>query len=162
MKKLLILAVAVVVFPVVASAATTCTPGTYNGKLWSVAKDLNGKTGTLTVAKEGDKCVMNFKTEGSKETWELAGNNLIQKEYDAAGKVTSQYTATLNGDKYVINCKDKAKNVCDGDVDSRNYWQLNTTTDKVVYTVYGVGTENKTNPTAAVAKRHEFTFTKAQ
>jgi len=158
MKKMLVLAVALVVVPALGFAATTCNPGTYKGSLWSISKDLNGKSGMLTVAKSGDKCVFNFKTEGSTETWEVAGNTLIQKEFDNAGKVASQYTATLNGDKYVINCKDKAKNDCDGGVDARNYWLLNSTTNGYTYTVYGVGTDNKSNPTAPVAKRHEFTF----
>lgn len=158
MKKMLVLAVALVVIPAMGFAATTCNPGTYKGSLWSVAKDLNGKSGTLTVAKNGDKCVFNFKTEGSSETWELVGNTLVQKEYDNTGKVTDSYTATLNGDKYVINCKDKAKNDCDAGIDSRNYWQLGNTTDGYKYVVYGVGTENKGNATAPVAKRHEFTF----
>ncbi len=160
MKKVLVLAVAVVLLPAFASAATTtCNPGNYKGSLWSVSKDLNGKVGTLTVTKEGDKCVMKFKTEGSNEVWELSGSTLVQKEFDTTGKVAQTYGATLQNDKFVVNCKDKAKNVCDGDVDYRNYWQLiNTPDGGYKYIVYGVGQDNKSNPTAIVAKRHEFTF----
>lgn len=159
MKKVLVLVAVMALLPAIASAAAICNPGAFKGSLWSVAKDLNGKSGTLTVTKESDKCVMKFKTEGSNEEWVLSGSTLIQKEYDNSGKVAQQYSATLKGDKFVINCKDQAKNDCDGGVDSRNYWQLlNTPEGGYKYVVYGVGTENKGNPTATVAKRHEFTF----
>lgn len=164
MKKVLVLAAVLAILPAIASAAVTftCSSGNYNGKLTSISKDLNGKTGTLVVTKEGDKCVMKFKTEGSNEVWEVSGNTLVQKEFDNAGKVTQQYAATASGDKYVINCKDKAKNDCDSGIDSRNYWKINTTPTTVDYMVYGVGDANKSNPTATVAERHKFSFTKAQ
>jgi len=147
-----------VLVPAIGIAAINCNPGNYKGKLWSVVSDLNGKTGTLGVRKEGERCILNFKTEGSNEIWELSGNTLIQKEFDNNGNITQQYGATLQGDKYLINCKDRAKNDCDGGVNSRNYWQIRTTPNEIVYTVYGVGSGKKYDAKAVAAKRHEFSF----
>jgi len=161
MKKVLVLVAVMAILPAIASAALTCNPGTYNGKFTSVVKELNGKTGTLAVTKEGDKCTMKFKAEGANETWEVAGNTLTQTEYDNTGKTTQKYTAAAQGDKWVINCKDRAKNDCDAGIDNRNYWKINTTPTTVDYLVYGVGDANKTNPTATVVERHKFSFTKA-
>ncbi len=159
MKKLLVLAVALVALPALASAATiNCNPGQYSGKLWSVDTDLNGKTGTLTVTKEGEKCVMKFKAEGANEVWELFGNTLVQREYDNAGKVLQEYKASLEGNNFVINCRDRAKNDCDAGIDYRNYWQLRTTPNEIIYTVYGVGAEKKNDASAKAIKRHEFSF----
>lgn len=163
MKKMLILAVVLVALPVLAGAATVnCTPGQYSGKLWSVDSGLNGKTGTLTVTRtvtrEVEKCVMKFKAEGANEVWEVSGNTFVQKEFDNSGKVTQEYRANLEGSNWVINCKDRAKNDCDAGIDYRNYWQLKTTPSEVIYTVYGVGSDKKTDTTAKAAKRHEFSF----
>jgi hypothetical protein len=159
MKKMLVLAVALVALPALASAATVnCTPGQYSGKLWSVDSGLNGKTGTLTVTKEGEKCVMKFKAEGASEIWEVSGNTLFQKEFDDSGKVLQEYKASLQGNNFVINCKDRAKNDCDAGIDYRNYWQLKTTPNEVIYTVYGVGSDKKADATAKAVKRHEFSF----
>lgn len=163
MRKMLVVVVMLAIVPALAKAATvTCTPGNYTGKIWSVSTDLNGKPGTLTVTKEGEKCVMNFKAEGASEAWEFFGNTLVQKEFDKTGKLMDQYSATLQGDKYIINCKDRAKNDCDAGIDYRNYWVVKTTPTDVVYTVYGVGTEKKADTAAPAIKRHEFSFKKLE
>ncbi len=162
MKKALVIAAALVVVPAFGWAATTCNTGSYTGKIWSIDKALNGTTGNLEVKKDGEKCVMNFKAPEANEVWEISGKTLAQKEMDLkTSKVVQQYNANLEGtDKWAINCKDKAKNDCDAGVDSRNYWEIKTTPNEVVYSVYGVGSENKGKADAKVVKRHEFTFTK--
>jgi hypothetical protein len=158
MKKAMLLGAILVLIPVMCFAETICSPGNYTGKLWSIVPDLNGKRATLNVRKEGDKCVMNFKTEGSSEIWELSGKTLLQKEFDNRGKVTQQYGATLERDKYIIDCKNRAKNECDGGIDSRHSWQLKMNPDEIIYTVYGVNGDKRNDPKAAAVKRHEFTF----
>ena len=158
MKKVTLLAAILILMPTLSLAETVCNPGNYTGKLWSIVPDLNGKKATLTVKKEQDKCVMNFKTEGSNEIWELSGNTLFQKEFDNSGKIRHQYGATLEGDKYVINCKERAKNDCDGGIDSRHAWQLNMLPNEIIYAVYGVKTDKRSDPKAVASKRHEFVF----
>lgn len=159
MKKMLSVALLLAVIPTISFAGITCNPGTYRGKLWSVVPGLNGKSATLKVNQEENKCVMHFKTEGSNEIWEISGNVLSQKEYNYTGKtITQQYDATLNRDKYVINCKNRTKNDCDGGIDHRNYWQLQTGPKEIIYSVYGVGTDKKNDSSAIAKKRHEFTF----
>ncbi|MFH1874608.1 MAG: hypothetical protein ABH859_05415 [Pseudomonadota bacterium] len=161
MKKILMLAVMLVVVPSLAQAATTCHSGTYKGKLWSVSPDINKKEATLVVQQKGTDCVANFQAEGATEEWTITANNtLVQKEYDTNGNVVATYKATLNGDKYFINCADKTKNVCDAGIDARNYWVLKTTPTTFTYTVYGVDSAKKEDATATVNKRHEFTFNK--
>jgi len=158
MRKIIVLSVAILFASSMGWTAVTCNPGMYNGQLQSVLIDLNRKEGVLTVEKNGEKCIMNFKTEGASEVWELNGKNLIQKEFDNSGKIVQQYSATLEGDKFVINCKDRTKNECDGGIDSRNYWQLVTTPSEVIYAVYGVSSDYRNDPNAVAMKRHEFTF----
>ncbi len=147
-------------------------PGNFNGTLKSyVSKAIDGKQGTLTVAKTEQGALMTFKVAGAqgseREEWLLQGDQLVQREFDATGKMVKSYTAKITTTKpatageatFAINCTDAAKNVCEGGIDSRNAWTVSSTGDTVTYTVWGVEKpEDRTNPKAAVIKRHEFTF----
>lgn len=161
--KMLVLVIMLVIVPNWAQAAAeSCTPGHYKGKIWSVSNDLNGKTGTLTVSKQNEKCVMHFKTEGARETWEFSGHNLVQKEFDRFGKLKDQYGATLQEGKYIIDCQNREKNKCDAGIDHRQYWLITITPDEVIYSVFGVGLEKKADKAAQASKRHEFSFKKLE
>lgn len=160
MKKALVLAVALVLVPAIGWTAFNCTPGKYSGKLVSVAKELDGTVGNAEITKEGDKCVVKFTAPAANEKWIISGNKLIQSEYDTAGKkVAEEYTATLKGNVYVIDCANATKNICSGNVDRRNTWQLENTPDGgLKYVVNGVGSDKKNDAAAVAQKRHEFVF----
>lgn len=160
MKKVLVLAVVLVLVPAIGWTAFNCIPGKYSGKLSSVAKELDGTTGNAEVTKEGDKCVVKFTAPAANEKWVISGNKLVQSEYDNAGKkVGDDYTATLKGNVYAIDCTDAARNICSGSVDKRNTWQLENTPDGgLKYVVNGVGSDKKNDTLAVAQKRHEFIF----
>ncbi len=163
----------------VTSSAFAATPiltdmkaGKFSGTLKSyVSKAIDGKKGELTVAKTGEGTLLTFKVEGAqgneREEWLLQGDELVQREFDASGKMTRNYTAKITTTKpatageatFAIHCQDAAKNVCDGGIDSRNAWTISSNGDSVTYTVWGVEkAEDRNNPKANVIKRHEFSF----
>ncbi|GEM_PF-3424955 len=147
-------------------------PGKYSGSVQSfVDSSINGKKGTVAVAKSEQGTVVTFVMDGAqgkeREEWLIQGSDLIQKEYDAAGKVVANYTssitparpATATEATFAVHCSDRAKNVCDNGIDARNSWTLAVNGDKLTYTVWGVKSkEDRANPTAPVVKRHEFSF----
>lgn len=154
----MVLAVAVAL-AVPALAWSAPMTGKYSGSFtFSVDPSLSGKPTTADVKSEGNKTTATVVTEGSKEVWTWDDKTLNQKEYDKGGKVVQEYTATLQGDKFTINCKDKAKNDCDAGIDSRNYWQVKTTPETITYLVYGVPRDKKGDASAKVEKRHEATL----
>lgn len=148
--------VAVIALVVPALAWSAPMSGKYSGSfVFSVDPSLNGKPSTAEVKSEGNKSIATVTTADSKEVWTWDGKTLNQKEYDNAGKVTQEYTATLQGDKYVINCKDRAKNECDAGIDSRNYWQIKETPESISYMVFGVSRDKKGDTSAKAEKRHQ-------
>lgn len=159
MKKMMVVAVmALLVLPAAAWSANVA-PGKYTTSITSVLPELNGKTFPAEAKLQGtDNFVKVSMPDGTWEEWTWNNKTLIQKEYDKAGKVVQQYTATNVGGKYMINCKDKAKNDCDAGIDSRNYWTINVSPNTITYVVYGVSKEMKGNPTAKTELRHTFAF----
>jgi hypothetical protein len=146
--------------------AFECVPGSYKGKMWSVSQPLHGHAAELAVTKNADGwCVMRFKSPaaGADEIWELKDNKLSQVEIDKDGKETARYGATLevrNGEEgYYINCKD---GTCDTGVDSRYFWRIVSSGNKIVYSVWGVAPDKQSDPKAKARKRHEYTFTKVK
>lgn len=148
------------------SFAFECVPGDYKGKMWSVSKSLHGHTATLQVTKGADGvCAMRFRSPvaGVEEIWELKDNKLSQVEIDKEGKETMRYGATLEvrgGEEgYYINCPNDA---CDAGVDSRYFWRIKSTGNRIVYSVWGVPPDKQSNLKAKSRKRHEYTFTKVK
>lgn len=159
MKKMMAVAVlALIALPAIAWSGSV-TPGKYTVSITSVLPELNGKTAEAEAKVQGaDNFLKVTMGDGTWEEWAWNNNTLTQKEFDKSGKVVNQYVATNSGGKYTINCKDKAKNDCDAGIDSRNYWTINTTPTGLTYEVYGVSKDKKSDPTAAVVKRHTFAF----
>ncbi len=149
----------------VSAQAFDCVPGSYAGKTWSVTQPLNGLSATLNVAERDGWCTMRFDcpAAGAREVWELKENKLRQVELDASGKQLQKYGATLEVRKgvegYYIDCPGGA---CDAGVDSRYFWRIRSSGDRIVYTVFGVAPEKQSDPKARAAKRHEYTFTRSR
>ena len=161
MKKLMVVAVLVALaLPVAAHAGIDATAGKYTGTaVVSADPSLNGKPLTAEVKKEGTNNVATITyPDGAKEVWKWNAKTLDQAELDKAGKEGQKYGATFTGNGYYVNCKDKAKNICDSDIDSRNYWIIDTTPDSFKYVVFGVSKDKKADATAKAEKRHEFAF----
>lgn len=158
MKKIIIFAIIMSVVPLHAFADVLCKPGKYKGKIWSVSKDIDGCEASLEVKNINGKCVMNMQAEGINESWEIDGDSLYQKEINYLGEISHQYRATFKDGKYIINCENRKRNKCDDGVDHRSFWILSAEPDRIIYTVYGVGNNNKDNYRAVAKKRHEFTF----
>lgn len=159
MKKLLVVAVAVALALPAMAWGAGLKMGKYEGKITSVLPELNGKAVTADVKVTGTDSIAKVSySDGTWEEWSWNDKVLNQKEFDKTGKVTQTYGATNAAGKYQVNCKDKVKNVCDADIDSRNYWTINTTPDGFTYEVYGVSKDKKSDTTAKVEKRHAFAF----
>ncbi|MBI2343948.1 MAG: hypothetical protein HYV02_06425 [Deltaproteobacteria bacterium] len=152
---------------------TNLQGGQFTGTIKSyVSKAIDGKKGDLTVKKTPEGTLMSFKLQGAagqeREEWLVQGDTLIQREFDAAGKMTRTYTANIAPSRpmsakeatFAIHCTDKAKNVCDAGIDNRNSWTITADANRVTYTVWGIEKkEDQVNPSAPVVKRHEFMFT---
>jgi len=169
MKKLFML-VAVLLVPVLAEAGVnTLTPGHYEGTIVdSINPSMKGLKLNADVKTEGSNVVATVTYEGGKEVWTWTDTTLTQEEIDlATNKPVRQYgavaatTPTGSQQRYAIRCTDKAKNVCDAGIDSRNAWEIETGANSLKYTVYGVASAvEKANPAATAIKRHEFVFSK--
>ncbi len=154
-----VLAVAVAVFAMSANAFAAVTAGTYTGTITSVLPELNNQAVTMDLKLIGNKSVATVKYQGGEEVWSWDDKVLDQQEI-VNGQPTLQYKAKVidQPNVYHINCVDKTANKCDADVDSRNFWTLNTTPTSVTYIVNGVDPKKKSDPTAKAEKRHEFKF----
>lgn len=153
MKKFLVVAVAVALSLPALAWSSAPTAGKYEGKITSEVKELNGQPVTMEVKTEGGKVVANVAFTDGKEVWTWDDKTLTQKELGPDGKVAREYGATFTNGAYYVNCKDKAKNVCDADIDSRVNWKLVTTPDQINYILTGVAKAEKGDPNAKVRER---------
>ncbi|MBN1283007.1 MAG: hypothetical protein JXA24_04460 [Proteobacteria bacterium] len=142
--------------------AWECVPGNYQGKTWSVTKELNGLDATLTVSRDKGMCRMKFTTQDGSmnEVWDMGDNRIRQLEYRSDGKKAREYGATLEVrdgvEGYYIDCAEKG---CDAGADSRYFWRIQTPGKKIIYSVWGVAPEKQSDPAEKAKKRHEYTFT---
>ena len=152
--------------------AFDCVPGRYLGKSWSTSESLHGKDVSLLIvrqpeakgaspaAAEKQRCEMKFSipSSGVEEVWELSGNRLLQREFDAQGKEKVSYGATLEVRKgvegFYLDCKGEAG--CDAKGDPRNYWRLENKGRDIVYTYWGA---DPAKAGSEVRKRLEYRFT---
>lgn len=161
MKKLFIVLAVVALFVSVTALAETLTAGKYQTTIVSVNPTINGQPATAEVKTEGTKTVATVLFKDGKEVWTWDGTTLLQQEFDlTTNQQTKQYSATNQNGKYVITCKDKTNNICDGDkdLDARTYWTINTGTNTFTYTLYRVDPAKATDTTAQPVKRHEMVF----
>lgn len=173
MKRAMI-AVAVVALslPVLANASdytASFKDGVYNGTIKSVSPEINNLAAKMTVKHEGNNVVGTVEYKDGKEIWTWNDMTINQKEMDLkTGAVAMEYGATAEKpvagleQKYLINCKDRAKNICDGDVDGRSNWVLKSAPNSITYLMFGVAKEKKGDAKEPVAQRHEFKFSLAK
>jgi len=163
MKRIAATAFLVVVLLPAWGSAFDCAPGRYEGRTWSVTKPLSGHAATLTVTERDGLCVMRFDcpSAGARELWELKENKLRQVELDASGKEVQKYGATLEVrdgvEGYYIDCKG---GTCDAGVDSRYFWRIRSSGNKIIYSVWGVAPDRQSDLKVRATKRHEYTFTR--
>ncbi|MBI4126687.1 MAG: hypothetical protein HY465_04260 [Deltaproteobacteria bacterium] len=164
MKKVAFMAVLAVATAGFAATPVTFKDGNYTGTIKSVSAGLNGKKATLTAKTAGDTTTLTFKLDGDagREEWVIAGNKLVQTEYDAANKPTAKYSATLtksgtNEATFAVDCTDRAKNVCDNNIPGNVTWTLKTVDGQAWYIVNGP--QDKTVANSPVVERHNMAFT---
>lgn len=174
MKKLLVVAVVVALaLPALAWSAspylTSVKDGKYEGTISSVVPAINGQKTTLEVKHEGEKVVATVTFPDGKEVWTWTDKVLEQKELDPkTGSVVKQYTATATKEptgteqNFAVNCKDKAKNVCDGEADFRSNWTIKANPDGLNYVYFGVPKDKRTDTTAKAEKRIDIAFKAAK
>ncbi len=163
MKKLATALCVVLVAFAFSAWAGTLTPGTYKGtSTSSILPEVNGQTATATVKTEGNKVIATVVTKDGTEVWTWDNSVLRQDELDAAGKVATTYSAKLVDGKYQVNCADRAKNICDAEIDASASWAINNTDNSFTYTYYNIAKNQKTNPTTQNAERIKTVFTLAK
>ena len=172
MKKYLLALVALAVPMAVLATSpytTSFKQGKYEGAFQSIVPQLNGQKAAVEVKTVGENVEATVVTGGpadaSKEVWTWNDKQLIQKEFDPkTNQVVKTYTATAekpatgSEQVYKINCKDRAKNQCDADIDGRNYWTIRALPDGFEYLVFGVPGTEKNNPAASTVRKHTLTL----
>lgn len=164
MKKLLAVLFVVVLFVSVSAFAENVAPGKYQTTIVSTNPTFNGQTATAETKTEAGKTIATVNFKDSKEVWTWDGNTLLQQEFDLTGKETLRYNAVNQNGKYVIECKDKTNNACDGnkDLDARTYWTVTTGANSFTYVTYRVDPAKAADATAQPTERHKMVFNTAK
>ncbi len=175
MKKLLTLALALT-FALPAFAHTpspfvaAVKDGTYDGTIHSVPwPNLEGKKAKMTVKHEGGKVVADVTFEGHAEKWHFDDKTLKQTEHElATGKLTKEYAATAQKPAtateqvYGVNCTDRAKNICEAEIDARATWTVKVTADGMSYSYTGVHKHQKGDPKVQPETKFDIQFTRVK
>lgn len=141
--------------------------GKWEGKVTnSVLDTLKGKAVTATTTASGEAVTVTMKVAGAqgqeREEWKITPTQLLQTEFDAAGKAVATYAADLRkggtetSRTFDVHCTDRAAKKCDQNIDPKFNWTL-TADSKAGTFIYIVnGPQDKNNPESAVIERHRF------
>lgn len=152
------------------TSGATIPDGTYEAQVRSVNPEINDTKAVSHVSHVSGTLIAKVQFQnGTSEEWIVSGKKLTQKEFDATGKLTRQYSANEDdnsqgsqgdGTSFAINCANRAQNTCDAGIDARHTWTLRPQSNGFSYIVSGVADEARNDRSVTPARRHELAFHK--
>lgn len=136
--------------------------GSYTVSIDSILPELNGTSWTASLVMDGSWYHMDLVPKISRghdfEEWSWNEKTLITKEhhFGKTGCHEVIYSATNEGGKYRINCRNRELDDCDADIDGRTYFTFTPTTEGFRFEVWGVATPENRGLDATL--RHTYTF----
>lgn len=136
-------------------------PGAYQ------AADAATRTLTIQRTANGVVCTLADANSKAREEWLVQGAEMVQKEYDASGRVVTTFKGEVTPDRplgsaeatFAVACTDRTKNQCTNGLDARTARTLMIKGKDLVYTVWGLEKPmDRSNPTAPVIKQKELVF----